>query len=206
MKIRNKIIALMISIIAMPTFALAKDGAYVGAKVSKITVKYAGFEGFSGDKLLPGDFKALDLYAGYNVGNGFFEIAYLNSDKDTKTGSQTVGDVTLTGTNVGIEFDGYRIGTGYNFNLQNNITIKPFINYYDLKFKGSGTLTASAGTNRITTEASGSDRDQGIDAGLGLEYIINNQSKIGISYSQFIDKFEDTDSTKVYSINYNYQF
>jgi hypothetical protein len=206
MKIRNKIIALMISLIAIPSFALAKDGAYVGAKISKITVKYNSFDGFNGDTFLPGDFKALDLYGGYNVGNGFFEIAYLNSDKDTKSGAQTVGGVTLTGTNVGIEFDGFRIGAGYNFNLQNNITLKPFINYYDLKFKGSGTITASAGSNRISAEASGSDRDQGIDAGLGLDYVINNQSKIGISYSQFIDKFQDTDSTKVYSINYSYQF
>ena len=206
MKIRNKIIALMISLIAIPTFALAKDGTYVGAKISKITVKYNTVEGFNGDSFFPGDFKALDLHAGYNIGNGFFEIAYLNSDKDTKTGSQTVGGVTVTGTNIGLEFDGFRIGAGYNFNLQNNLTVKPFVNYYDLKFKGSGTATISAGSNRITGELVGSERDQGIDAGLGLDYAINNQSKIGISYSQFIDKFEDTDSTKVYSINYSYQF
>ena len=40
MKIRNKIIALMISLIAIPTFAIAKDGPYLGAKYAKIDIDY----------------------------------------------------------------------------------------------------------------------------------------------------------------------
>ena len=92
------------------------------------------------------------------------------------------------------------------YNLQNNITVRPFLNYYDLKFKGSGTATAAAGSARASAEIIGSEDDNGIDAGLGIDYIINNQSKIGLSYSQFIDKFSDTDSTKTYSISFNYQF
>ena len=206
MKIRNKIIALVISLIAIPTFALAKDGPYIGVKASSIKIDFVTTDGFNFNSLVENEFKALDAHIGYNVGNGFFELGYLNSDKGTKSGTSTSGGVTITTTNFGYEFDGYRLGAGYNYNVGNNIVLKPFINYYDLKFTASGTISASNGSTTVTGKVSGSERDQAIDAGLGLDYIINDKSKIGISYSQFIDKFTDTDSTKVYSIGFSHQF
>ena len=206
MKIRNKIIALMISLIAIPTFALAKDGPYIGVKASSIKIDFITTDGFNINNLVENDFKALDAHIGYNVGNGFFEFGYLNSDKGTKSGTSTSGGVTITTTNFGYEFDGYRLGAGYNYNVGNNIVLKPFINYYDLKFTASGTISASDSSTTVTGKVSGSDRDQAIDAGLGFDYVINDKSKIGISYSQFIDKFTDTDSTNVYSISFSHQF
>jgi hypothetical protein len=206
MKIRNKIIALVISLIAMPTFALAKDGPYIGVKASSIKIDFITTDGFNLNSLIENDFKALDAHIGYNVGNGFFELGYLNSDKGTKSGTSTSGGVTITTTNFGYEFDGYRLGAGYNYNVGNNVVLKPFINYYDLKFTASGTISASNGSTTVTGKVSGSERDQAIDAGLGLDYVINDKSKIGISYSQFIDKFTDTDSTKIYSIGFSHQF
>ena len=206
MKIRNKIIALVISLIAIPTFALAKDGPYIGVKASSIKIDFITTDGFNLNNLVENDFKALDAHIGYNVGNGFFELGYLNSDKGTKSGTSTSGGVTITTTNFGYEFDGYRLGAGYNYNVGNNVVLKPFINYYDLKFTASGTISASNGSTTVTGKVSGSERDQAIDAGLGLDYVINDKSKIGISYSQFIDKFTDTDSTKVYSIGFSHQF
>ena len=206
MKIRNKIIALVISLIAIPTFALAKDGPYIGVKASSIKIDFITTDGFNLNNLVENDFKALDAHIGYNVGNGFFELGYLNSDKGTKSGTSTSGSVTITTTNFGYEFDGYRLGAGYNYNVGNNVVLKPFINYYDLKFTASGTISASNGSTTVTGKVSGSERDQAIDAGLGLDYVINDKSKIGISYSQFIDKFTDTDSTKVYSIGFSHQF
>jgi hypothetical protein len=206
MKIRNKIIALVISLIAMPTFALAKDGPYIGVKASSIKIDFITTDGFNLNNLIENDFKALDAHIGYNVGNGFFELGYLNSDKGTKSGTSTSGGVTITTTNFGYEFDGYRLGAGYNYNVGNNVVLKPFINYYDLKFTASGTISASNGSTTVTGKVSGSERDQAIDAGLGLDYVINDKSKIGISYSQFIDKFTDTDSTKIYSIGFSHQF
>ena len=205
MKIRKKIIALMISLIAIPTFAIAKDGPYIGVKASSIKIDYKSIEGFNMNQVIETDFKTLDAHVGYNAGNAFFEFGYLNSDKGNKVASLTVDGVTLT-SNIGYEFDGYRLGAGYNYNVSNDLILKPFVNYYDLKFTGSGTITVSNGSRSASVAFGGSDRDQAIDAGLGLDYVINDKSKIGISYSQFIDKFSDTDSTKTYSISFNYQF
>ena len=205
MKIRNKIIALVISLIAIPTFAIAKDGPYIGVKASSIKIDYKSIEGFNMNQVIETDFKTLDAHVGYNAGNAFFEFGYLNSDKGNKVASLTVDGVTLT-SNIGYEFDGYRLGAGYNYNLSNGLILKPFVNYYDLKFTGSGTITASNGSRSASVAFGGSDRDQAIDAGLGLDYVINDKSKIGISYSQFIDKFDDTDSTKIYSISFSHQF
>ncbi len=205
MKIRNKIIALIISLIAIPTFAIAKDGPYIGVKASSIKIDYKSIEGFNMNQVIETDFKTLDAHVGYNAGNAFFEFGYLNSDKGNKVASLTVDGVTLT-SNIGYEFDGYRLGAGYNYNVSNDLILKPFVNYYDLKFTGSGTITASNGSRSASVAFGGSDRDQAIDAGLGLDYVINDKSKIGISYSQFIDKFDDTDSTKIYSISFSHQF
>ena len=81
--------------------------------------------------------------------------------------------------------------------------IKNCIQVYDQYFR---TFEQQCAQAYVTGKVSGSERDQAIDAGLGLDYVINDKSKIGISYSQFIDKFTDTDSTKVYSIGFSHQF
>ena len=67
----------MISLIAMPTFALAKDGAYIGLKPSKIKIDYKSIDGFDMNQVIETDFKTLDAHVGYNVGNAFFEFGYL---------------------------------------------------------------------------------------------------------------------------------
>jgi hypothetical protein len=210
MKIRNKIIALMISLIAIPTFAVAKDGPYVGAKYAKIDVDYKTVYGIDLNKLFAGNFNAYDLHLGYGIGNGFFELGYIKSSDESKNlGSTTVttsaGSATISAS-TGMKFDGYRIGAGYNYPVNNQFIIKPFINYYELDMTASGTLTVAAGstTVRIGTTASGSDSM--IDAGLGFDYIINNQTKIGLSYAQTIDSITDTKKVQTWALSANYQF
>ena len=210
MKLRNKIIALMISLIAIPSFALAKDGPYLGAKYAKIDVDYKTVDGIDLNKLFAGNFNAYDLHVGYGIGNGFFELGYIKSSSENKSlGSTTVttssGSATISAS-TGMKFDGYRVGAGYNFPLNNQFTIKPFINYYDIDMTASGTLTVSAGstTVRIGTTASGSDSM--IDAGLGFDYIVNSQTKIGLSYAQTLDSITDTKKVQTWALSASYQF
>ena len=122
MKLRNKIIALMISLIAIPSFALAKDGPYLGAKYAKIDVDYKTVDGIDLNKLFAGNFNAYDLHVGYGIGNGFFELGYIKSSSENKSlGSTTVttssGSATISAS-TGMKFDGYRVGAGYNFPLK----------------------------------------------------------------------------------------
>jgi hypothetical protein len=210
MKIRNKIIALMISLIAIPTFAIAKDGPYVGVKAANININYEKIDGVDIGLILPSEFNAWDFNIGYNLGNSFFELGYIKSSDESKNlGSTTVttsaGSATISAS-TGMKFDGYRIGAGYNYPVNNQFIIKPFINYYELDMTASGTLTVAAGstTVRIGTTASGSDSM--IDAGLGFDYIINNQTKIGLSYAQTIDSITDTKKVQTWALSANYQF
>ena len=205
MMIRNKIIALMISLIAMPTFALAKDGPYVGAKAGRINIDFKSIEGINLSQIYADEYNALDLHAGYNIGNSFIEAGYIKSSDESKSlGSITVGGVTVSGS-TNVEFDGWRVGAGHNFKINDQISIKPFINYYDLIIDETLTITVTGSTTfRGSASASGSDNM--MDAGLGLDYKINENTKIGLSYSQTIDDLKNTDKLQIYSLSLNHQF
>ena len=206
MKIRNKIIALMISLIAIPTFAVAKDGPYLGAKYAKIDVDYKTIDGVDLNKVFPTDFNALDLHVGYNLGNSFFEFGYINANKESKNlGSTNFGTVTLSAS-TNIDFDGYRIGAGYNFPVSKEFTIKPFINYYELDLKASGTLTATAGTTSVSATSTISGTESMIDAGVGFDYIVNERTKIGLSYARTLDSLADTKKVETLALSASYQF
>jgi long-subunit fatty acid transport protein len=45
-----------------------------------------------------------------------------------------------------------------------------------------------------------------IDAGLGLDYKINENTKIGLSYSQSIDELKNTSKVQIYSLSLNHAF
>jgi opacity protein-like surface antigen len=205
MRINKKIIALMISLIAMSTFALAKDGPYVGARAGRINIDFKNIEGINLSQIYADKYNALDLHAGYNIGNSFIEAGYLRSSDESKSlGSVTVGSITVSGS-TNVKFDGFRIGAGHNFKINDQISIKPFINYYDLKIEETLTITVTGSTTfRASSSFSGSD--DMVDAGLGLDYKISENSKIGFSYSQTIDEPENIDKVKIYLLSFNHRF
>jgi predicted porin len=206
MKIRNKIIALMISLIAIPTFALAKDGPYAGVKYAKIDVDYKTVDGVDLNRLFPTDFNAWDIHLGYNLGNGFFEFGYINSNNESKNlGSTNFGSVTLS-ANTSLDFDGYRIGAGYNFPVSKEFVIKPFINYYEIDLSASGTLTVTSGSTTVSATSTVSGTDTMIDAGVGFDYLVNDRTKISLSYARTLDSLDDTNKVQTLALSANYQF
>ena len=207
MKIKNKIIALMISLIAMPTFALAKDAPYIGIKGSKIYVDFKTVEGIDLNNVYADEFNAVDVHAGYNFGNSFIELGYIKSNKESKNlGTYTAAGITLTGS-TSVEFDGWRIGVGHNFKYDDKLSFRPFLNYYDLdidsNITASLTVTGS-GTFRASANTGGSDNM--MDAGLGVDYKLSDKSKIIVGYSQTFDDLKNTKSTQIYSVNFTHNF
>jgi len=207
MKIRNKIIALVISLIAIPTFALAKDAPYVGIKGSKIHIDFKTVEGIDLNNVYADEYNALDIHAGYNFGNSFIELGYIKSNKESKNlGTYTEAGITLTGS-TSVEFDGWRIGVGHNFKYDDKLSFRPFLNYYELDIDSNiaATLTvAGSGTFRASANTGGTDNM--MDAGLGIDYKLSDNSKIIVGYSKSFDDLKNTESTQIYSVSFTHSF
>jgi predicted porin len=204
MKIRNKIIALMISLIAIPTFALAKDAPYVGIKGATIHVDYKTVEGIDLNDIYADEYNAIDLHAGYNIGNSFIELGYIKSNKESKNlGTFVVAGITLVGS-TSVEFEGWRIGVGHNFKYDDKLSFRPFLNYYELDVDSVISATSTSGTFKASASTGGNDNM--IDVGLGIDYKLSDRSKLIVGYSQSIDDLTNTDSTKIYSVSFTHSF
>jgi hypothetical protein len=206
MKIRNKIIALMISLIAIPSFAVAKDGPYFGVKASDIKVDYKTVDTINLNQLFPTDFRAYDAHLGYNIGNGFFEFGYIKSNNESKNLGSTVYSGATISASTGMKFDGYRLGAGYNYQASKDFIIKPFINYYEIDITASGTITVTSGSTTVAIGTTAAGKDNMIDAGLGFDYLVNDRTKIGLSYARTLDSLADTNKVETWSINASYSF
>jgi hypothetical protein len=202
----KKIVTILAVILGLASVAHSKDAPYVGLKYSQLKIDHSTVEGFDLNNFIADDYKVLDLHLGYNFGNWFTELGYLKSDSPSKSGVQTAGGITITGANVKTEFDGWRIGTGYNYQLNDKFSVRPFANFYKVSIDYSGSLTANSGAVQVIAAGSGSDNDNMIDVGVALNYAIAENSRIGVSYSQAVDKLEDTDSQKILSVNFAYQY
>ena len=206
MKIRNKIIALMISLIAMPTFALAKDGPYAGVKASNVKLDYSTVEGLNLNNVYDRNIRAYDYHIGYNTGNWFGEFGYVDSQKGNRNLINVTDGVYTLSVDTAVDFKGYRLGGGYNFKPSKEISLRPFANIYrlDVSAEISGTVTGGGDTVKAAWKTSGNDTM--IDAGLGLAYAFNDNVAIEASYSQSFKEIEDTDKIEMLSISLKYNF
>ena len=207
MKIKNKIIALMISLIAMPTFALAKDGPYLGIKASNLKLNYDTIDGVDLNEIYDKKIRAYDYHIGYNTGSWFGEFAYLKSETGNRNiVSVTSGIYTFT-ADTKIDFDGFRLGGGYNFKPSKELSIKPFANIYrlDTNAKLTGTITDGEDTySEDLWKISG--KETMIDAGLGIGYSFSENVSLEASYSRSFKEIEDVDKIEMLSISLKYNF
>jgi len=186
------------------TNAFSEDGPYVGFKPSKLKVEWSTVEGIDLNEVYDDEYDVMDLHLGYNIGNSFIELGYFNSSEEGLSASASAGGITVTGTSS-LEMDGFRIGTGYNHQINDNWNIRPFINYYDIDYDASLSLTVT-GSATFTAAADASGSESMIDAGLGADYVIDENSKIGFSYAQSIDDIEDTDKVETLAVTASYKF
>jgi hypothetical protein len=200
MKIRNKIIALVISLIAMPTFAFAqKSKAYVGAEYTKNSIN-TGITNVS---------STLD-----EKDNGYliFIGTEVNKNLDVELSYNDFGKASISGVS-GNQFR-YN-GTLYQFNQTASISeeatswglaLRPKAeiskNIDVLGIIGAHRWDAKLNVNGTTTNGSVSDTGWDLFYGLGLKANFD-QFSVGLNYS--IYKI-DSDEVKSWGLRAAYTF
>ena len=201
----KKIITLL-TIIFFNFSAFADDGPYIGAKVSKLKIDYGSVEGIDLADVYADEFTAKDIFVGYNLGNAFLEIGYIDGGKENKNLlSTTIAGITLS-ADTSLELEAWRLGGGYNYPVSDKFIIRPFANYYDVKFTETGSITVTAGSSTFTAAASADGSDSMIDAGLGLVYKFNDNSELSYNYSRTLDDVENVELAEFHSLSLKYNF
>ena len=187
MKIRNKIIALMISLIAIPTFANSQAKYYIGAEYNKNTID-TGISNVSS--------RLDDEDNGYSI----FFGAPINKDIDLEFSYNNFGEASLSG----VSGNQFRLnGTLYEFNQtatfkveakSYGLAVKPKLNI-NKNFDLVATLGAhiwDVDANVTGTTVSANASDDGVDFfyGVGLKANFDNIS-VGLNYN--IYKFDSDD-------------
>jgi hypothetical protein len=190
MKIRNKIIALMISLIAMPTFAYSQAKYYVGAEYTK-------------NKIDTGISNISSILDEEDNGYSIFFGSPINKDFDVEVSYNNFGEASLSGVN-GNQFR-YG-GTTYVFTGAGTIkaeatsfgvAVKPKLNI-NKNFDLVATLGAHRWESDLTassTSGKATETDEGIDLfyGVGLKGNFDTFS-VGLNYNIYKLDSEDVTS------------
>ena len=181
MKIRNKIIALMISLIAMPTFALAqKSKVYAGAEYTKNKVDTGignvssrldeddnGYSLFLGTEIIPN----LDVEFSYNdFGNASLSGAVGNRFNY----KGTLYEFT-TAANLKAEATSWGIGLKPKYQINPNFNIGATLGMH----RWDGKLSASTASGTL---GSASKKDTDFFYGIGVNYI-DPKFSVGLNYN-----------------------
>jgi hypothetical protein len=200
MKIRNKIIALMISLIAIPTFALAqKSKAYVGAEYTK-------------NKINTGISNVSSTLDEKDNGYSIFLGTEVNKNLDVEISYNDFGKASLSGVN-GNQFR-YN-GTLYQFNQTATISEEATSYGFALRPKMDisknvdlvgilGVHRWDAKLNVAATTTGGSVSETGTDLFYGLGVKANfDQFSVGLNYSIYK---VDSDEIKSWGLRAAYTF
>ena len=193
MKIRNKIIALMISLIAIPSYAFAqKSKMYVGAEYTKNTIdtgvsvgtasldkKDSGYSLFIGTEVD----KNFDVEFSYN---SFGEASVSGNNGSTFNVNGTAYEFTADGAKLAAKADSFGLALKPKVTLGQNVDLVGTLGYHKWESK----LTASA-----SNISGGSITEDGYDFfyGIGIKANFQNFSA-GLGYNIYKLDSEDVKS------------
>jgi hypothetical protein len=190
MKIRNKIIALVISLIAMPTFAYTQAKYYVGAEYTKNKID-TGISNVS--SRLDEEDNGYSIFFGSPINKDFdIEVSYNNFGEASLsgvTGNQfryggTLYEFTSAGT-VKAEATSFGIAVKPKLNINKNFDLVATLGAH----RWESDLTASSTSGKAT------ETDEGIDLfyGVGLKGNFDTFS-VGLNYNIYKLDSEDVTS------------
>jgi hypothetical protein len=203
----KKIIIAVFALALFTSQSLKAQDIYIGAKASKLEIDYDSIEGVSYGEFLADDFTLMDYHLGYSFGSSYVELGYFKSDDKSKNiGSVTISGITFSASSK-LDFDGFRLGYGYNYQVNDKLTITPSVNYYEVDVNGTVTATVASGSATLASAAEGfGGSDNMIDVGLTAKYKINEQATIGLGYLHTVDSIEDTDKITQLQLSASYKF
>jgi long-subunit fatty acid transport protein len=202
----KKLIIAIFALVLFQSQSLKAEGFYTGAKASQLKIKFDTVEGVDLGKIYEEDYSLLDFHIGYGISNSFFELGYFDSSKESKNlGSITINGIALSAT-TNTSFDGWRLGYGYNYKVNDKFTLTPSINYYEVDIKANAVITVTSGSNTFAATADLGGSDHMMDAGLAAKYQVSDNANIGLAYLTTIDPLQDTDRISQVQISGAYQF
>ena len=191
MKIRNKIIALIISLIAMPTFAYSQAKYYVGAEYNKNKID-TGISNIS--SRLDEEDNGYSIFFGSSIDKNFdVEVSYNNFGETSLsgvTGNQfryggTLYEFTSAGT-LTAEATSFGIAVKPKLNINKNFDLVATLGAH----RWESDLTASSSSGKASATEDGID----LFYGVGLKGNFDTFS-VGLNYN--IYKLDDEDVTSM---------
>jgi hypothetical protein len=190
MKIRNKIIALMISLIAMPTFAYSQAKYYVGAEYTKNKID-TGISNIS--STLDEEDNGYSIFFGSPINKAFdVEVSYNNFGEASLSGVNgnqfRYGGTTYVFTGAGTikaEATSFGVAVKPKLNINKNFDLVATLGAH----RWESDLTASSTSGKAT------ETDEGIDLfyGVGLKGNFDTFS-VGLNYNIYKLDSEDVTS------------
>jgi hypothetical protein len=174
---------------------------YLKFNVSKLKTDYITQDGINYKDVYADEYDVYSLIGGYEFNEIFFEGRYFWSSEESKSGSATVGAVTVSGS-TDVEIDGFSIGGGYNFNINENLRFKPSIHYVEVDVDANLNLTIAGSS--FTFDAGGSDET--IEGKMAIEYFVNDKIDFALNYSEYLDDITTTKDASTLGLEFKYKF
>jgi long-subunit fatty acid transport protein len=98
--------------------------------------------------------------------------------------------------------DGYSIGGGYNYKVNEKFSVRPSIHYVDIDVNSTVNLTIEESSGTFDTGGS----DQLLEVGMELAYAINDNSNISFIYTRYLDDMGTAEDINTMGISYKHSF
>jgi hypothetical protein len=197
----KKIIITIMAILVLGTASYAEK-PYVKLGVSQLKMDFKTIDGIDYGSVYADKYDVYNLTGGFEFDNNFFvEARYFWTSEESKSGSATAGDVSISGSTK-VDMDGYSIGGGYNYKVNEKFSVRPSIHYVDIDVNSTVNLTIEESSGTFDTGGS----DQLLEAGMELAYAINDNSNISFIYTRYLDDMGTAEDINTMGISYKHNF
>ena len=192
---------MLVTFLALGSTSYAEK-PYVKLGVSQLKMDFKTIDGIDYGLIYADKYDVYNLSGGFEFDNNFFiEGRYFWTSEESKSGSASVGGISVSGSTK-VDIDGYSIGGGYNYKVNEKFSVRPSIHYVDVDVNSTVNLTISGSSATFDTGGS----DQLLEAGIELAYAINENSNVSFIYTRYLDDLGTAEKMNTMGISYKHNF